>query len=53
MAAINSSRCETCDVTLVVERKKDGENKVGVAMLYRDMNKPDACQPISPQFLFL
>lgn len=27
MAAINSSRCATCDVTLIVERKKGGENK--------------------------
>lgn len=27
MAAINSSRCETCDVTLVVERRKEGKNK--------------------------
>lgn len=30
MAAINSSRCQTCDVTLVVERKKGAENKVGL-----------------------
>jgi len=32
MAAINSSRCATCDVTLVVERQKGADSKVSLPL---------------------
>lgn len=34
MAAINSSRCATCDVVLVVERQIGGPNKVNLAAAF-------------------
>ena len=34
MAAINSSRCATCDVVLVVERQIGGSNKVSWATAF-------------------
>ena len=32
MAAINSSKCASCDVTLIVERKKRAPNKVSYSI---------------------
>ena len=43
MAAINSSTCATCDVTLIVERKKGGENKVSLQLLFSQGLSHAAC----------
>lgn len=37
MAAINSSRCASCDVTLVVERKKGSPSEVSFLFIYVDV----------------
>ena len=46
MAAINSSRCASCDVTLVVERKKGSPSEVKL-MHYASVVAPSACLPLN------